>query len=94
MSYKSQLFPLSSACQAALHRQVGLSWGSSPASLRNADLQEMKFLRGWLIYDSELQPTLERGRVNWNLVAGLTLAIGVSAGFWAGMALVISWASR
>jgi hypothetical protein len=54
----------------------------------------MKFLRGWLIYDSELQPTLERGRVNWNLVAGLTLAIVVSAGFWAGVALVISWASK
>jgi hypothetical protein len=50
----------------------------------------MKFLRGWLVYDSDIQTALEQGRVNWNLVAGLTLAIVVSAGFWAGVALVVA----
>jgi hypothetical protein len=90
MSYKSQLFPLSSAREIPLRRRIGLSWGSSPANLTDTDLQEMKFLRGWLVYDSDIQSALEQGRVNWNLVAGLTLAIVISAGFWAGVGLIIA----
>jgi hypothetical protein len=90
MSYKSQLFPLSSACEIPLHRRIGLAWGTSPVNSRDPDLREMKLLRGWLVYDSGIQTALEKGRMNWNLVAGLTLAVVVSAGFWGGVGLVIA----
>jgi hypothetical protein len=58
--------------------------------LRNNCLQDMKFLRSWLVYDSDIQSAPARGRINWNMIAGLTLAIVVSASFWAALALVIA----
>jgi hypothetical protein len=91
MSYKSQLFPLSSASERPLRLQIDRAWGCSPANLRNADLQEMKFLRSWLVYDSDIQTASARGRMNWNMIAGLTLAIVVSAGFWASLGLVVAY---
>jgi len=48
------------------------------------------FLRSWLIYDSKLASRDSKGSCNWNFLIGLLLAGGVSAGFWAGIGLVIS----
>ncbi len=48
------------------------------------------FLRSWLVYDSKLASGEHRGKFNWNFFVGLLLAGGASAGFWAGIGLVIS----
>jgi hypothetical protein len=91
MSYKSQLFPLSSASERPLRLRIDRAWGCSPANLRNACLQDMKFLRSWLVYDSDIQTAPERGRIDWNPIEGLTLAIAVSAGFWASLGMIIAY---
>ena len=85
MSYKSQLFPLSSTCETPLRQRISQAWGSSPSNL-----EDTRFLRSWLVYDSELETGRTRGRVNWNMVLGLALAATVSAGFWTGVGLVIA----
>jgi hypothetical protein len=50
----------------------------------------MKFLRSWLVYDSEEETLRSQGRVNWYMVLGLVLATAISAGFWTGVGLVIA----
>jgi hypothetical protein len=89
MSYKSQIFPLSSTRETPLRRLISHSWGSSPANLRDMNLQDMKFLRSWLVYDSEIQTGRAPGRVNWSMVLGLALAMAVSATFWAGVGMMM-----
>jgi hypothetical protein len=89
MSYKSQLFPLSSTRETPLRQRISQAWGSSPSNL-----QDMKFLRSWFVYDSELESSRTHGQVNWNTVLGLVLAIAVSAGFWTGVGLLIAHAWR
>jgi hypothetical protein len=89
MSYKSQLFPLSSTRETPLRQRISQAWGSTPSNL-----QDMKFLRSWFVYDSELENNRTHGRVNWNMVLGLVLAIAVSAGFWTGVGLLIAHAWR
>lgn len=84
MSYKSQLF-LSSSCETPLRMPIGHSWGPSPA-----ESQEMKFLRSWLVYDSEIQASLVPGRTARNIVLGQALAIAASACVWAGVGLMIA----
>ena len=84
MSYKSQLTS-PSAGKATRHLPVQGSWGSLPANL-----QEVKFLRSWLVYDSDFPRRYVPGRVNWNLVLGLAAVVTVSATFWAGVGLMIA----
>jgi hypothetical protein len=84
MSYKSQLFR-SSICGTPLRMSIGHSWGSSPANL-----QDIKFLRSWLVYDSDIQSGSVRGCVNWGMVLGLALATAVSVSIWAGLGLMIA----
>jgi hypothetical protein len=82
MGYKSQL--VRSADEAP--SQLGIKvWGASPANL-----QDMKFLRSWLVYDSELPRRFVPGRVNWNLVLGLLSVVAISASFWAGIGLIVA----
>jgi hypothetical protein len=90
MSYKSRSFPRSSSSETPLRWRIGDTWGSSPVNLPDADLQDMKFLRSWLVYDSDLRIGVARGRFDWNLIAGVALAIGISASFWAGIGLIIA----
>ncbi len=101
MSGKLHIFPQSSTCETPLRSRIGDSWRSSPANLTHADLQDMKFLRSWLVYDfeiqdfeiqdSEIQISLKRRHVvDWNLIAGIALSFAVSAGFWAGIGLMIA----
>jgi hypothetical protein len=52
--------------------------------------ENAKFFRSWLVNDSDLETTRTHGRVNWNTVLGLTMAIVVSACFWAGVGLMIA----
>jgi hypothetical protein len=53
------------------------------------DSPDAQFLRSWLENDAETDGN-EHGRVNWGLISGLALAIGVSAAFWAGVGWMLS----
>ncbi len=55
-----------------------------------ADLEDAKFLRSWLVYDSSVDENRTTGRFNWNAALGLALMTAVSAGVWAGIALTIA----
>jgi hypothetical protein len=90
MSYKSRSVPRASSSETMLRWQIGDSWGSSPTSVPDAALQDMKFLRSWLVYDSDIQIGVARGRFDWNLIAGIALAVGISVTFWAGIGLMIA----
>jgi hypothetical protein len=83
---------LSSTRETPLRQPIERAWGSSPAKLQGLKANEMKLLRSWLVYDSDLQdsalqPGPASGRVNWNVLLGLAVATAVSAGIWA----VIGW---
>jgi hypothetical protein len=83
MSYKSQLFPLSSTREKPLRQRTSRARGSSHS-------QDMKFLRSWLVHDSDLEANRTHGRVNRNVLLGLVLATAVSAGFWTGVGLMVA----
>jgi len=53
------------------------------------NLQEPKFFRSWLVYDSNLEGEEIPGRLQWNMLLGLALAVTVSATFWVGVGLMI-----
>jgi hypothetical protein len=55
-----------------------------------APAEDAKFFRSWLVNDSDLETTRTHGRVNWNTMLGLAMAIVVSACFWAGIGLMIA----
>jgi hypothetical protein len=82
MSYRSQLYPLSSTSE---RMSVRSSWGSSPANS-----EDMRFLRSWLVYDSQIRSNCVSGRSNRSIAVGLGLAIVISASFWAGVAFLIA----
>lgn len=84
MSFKSQLYPLSGICEKPLHLPIRGSWGSAPA-----DSGDMKFLRSWLVFDSESQSHLA-SETTRNRFLGVALLVGISASFWAGIALMIA----
>jgi hypothetical protein len=82
MSYKSQLFSVSGADDALPLRD----WRNALP----ANWEEARFFRSWLVYDSTVRPGLELPRVNWYKLLGLTLAVALSAGVWAGIGLMIA----
>ncbi len=63
------------------YKQSHLTWLSStqPAT---------KFLRSWLVYDSSLEADKTGDSTNWNIILGLSLAVGLSAGFWVAVGLI------
>jgi hypothetical protein len=85
MSRKSQLFPQSGTSKTRWHLPIE---GSSRSSL--ADVREMKFLRSWLVYDSEIPGGFTHRRLNWRLVLGLAITVTVSASFWTGIGLLVA----
>jgi hypothetical protein len=84
MSYRfSQLSPRTSTRGLTMRMALRGPWsdaGSSP---------DAKFLQSWLEQDSDAYEE-PPGRTNWGMFAGIVLAIGVSAAFWAGVGWVIS----
>jgi hypothetical protein len=50
----------------------------------------LKFLRSWLVYDSEIPTLAVSGHVNRNRLLGLALSVSISASFWAGIGLMIA----
>jgi len=85
MSRKSQLTPESGTSGTRWHLPIERSWRSSPANLR-----EMKFLRSWLVYDSQIESGFAHRRLNWRLVLGLAIMVTVSASFWTGIGLLVA----
>ena len=62
---------------------------AGPCNAPPMNLQEVEVLRSWLVYDSELEG--QERRVRWNAVLGLAVALGVSAGFWTGVGLLVAY---
>jgi hypothetical protein len=87
MSYKIlQLSPLSTR---SMHVKIMIEgpWSVPPANFRQA-----QFLRSWMDYDSGIPfgRHAESAGFNWNALLGLLLAVGISAGSWAGIGLSLS----
>jgi hypothetical protein len=64
-----------------------------PESWRlSACAADITFLRSWLVSDSKLATQKQSGNFNWNFLVGLSVALVVSVGFWAGIGMAIaSW---
>jgi hypothetical protein len=82
MNYKYQFSPMSSTPNT----RAGSPFGKTKTW--SARLEDAKFFRSWLVYDSDLDATRTSGRFNWNIIAGLLLMVAVSAAGWSGVALL------
>jgi hypothetical protein len=60
-------------------------WSIPPESFQNT-----QFLRSWFEYDSEMRKTRPHSGVNWQLIFGILLLLGISVGFWAGAAWLVA----
>jgi hypothetical protein len=76
MDYKMQLSPIS------------VTHGSR-MRIPLLNREDAKFFRSWLVYDSDLDATRTRGRLNWNMIAGLGLMAVVSGAGWYGIAVLV-----
>jgi hypothetical protein len=88
MSYKqSHLTWLSSTQPAPIRLPIRLpirrAWGAPPTNALDT-----KFLRSWLVYDSSLDADKTGDSTNWNIILGLSLAVGLSACFWVAVGLI------
>jgi hypothetical protein len=52
-------------------------------------LEDARFFRSWLVYDSELEANRTHGYFNWNVLLGLATATLVNATGWAGALVVL-----
>jgi len=67
-------------------RAIPLQWTGLDPSLGGNG-----FLGSWILEDCEAQEQRnERRQIRWSAIGGLALAFAVSAGFWAGVGLLIS----
>jgi hypothetical protein len=62
----------------------------NPGHAPHSNLQDLHFLRSWLEYDSDIDDALPRRGINWYPVFGMLLVVAVSAGFWAGIGLMVT----
>jgi hypothetical protein len=83
MSYRSHLAWLSSTQPAHIRLPIRRAWGAAPSNMLDT-----KFLRSRLVYDSSVEAGETGGSPSWNTILGLSLAVGVSAGFWAAVGLI------
>jgi hypothetical protein len=80
MNHRLQLSPVSHS----LGRPAG--FGTKRNSLR---WENVKFFRSWLVYDSGLEESRSKGRINWNVVMGLCVMAAVSASGWYGISMLV-----
>jgi len=83
MNYRVQISPISSTCESEIAVPVRERRCAPPA-------ENTKYFRSWLVFDSDLEITRTRRRVNWAMVLGLALATAISASFWAGVGLIMA----
>ena len=81
MNYRMQLSPISGTRQMVADVRRSEAPDSRP--------DDTKFVRSWLVYDSDLDLNRTQGRMNWNMVLGVALAAAVSAGVWIGAGLIL-----
>lgn len=60
-------------------------WRVSSGALRDTG-----FLQSWLEVDSDLVDGGASDRFNWGAISGMVLAVLVSAGCWAGLAMIVA----
>ncbi len=85
MNYRMQLSPISGVRPLAPDVYRSESPETPPANLDDA-----RFVRSWLVYDSDLDLDCPPGHVNWSMVLGLVVAAVVSASFWLGAGVMIA----
>ena len=85
MNYRMQLSQISGIRQPSANVH-----GSEPPKPPPANWDDAKFVRSWLVYDSDLECSRTPGHVNWSMVLGIALAAAVSVGFWIGAGLIIA----
>ena len=84
MSYKVlQISPLTSTEGTHMRMAIQSHWND------RLDLSNATFLRSWLVYDSR-EDGEPRIRLNCNVVLGMLLVAGISAGFWTGVAVAVA----
>jgi hypothetical protein len=84
MNHRLQLSPLSTSTKLHTGLTFAGRWGRPLANL-----EDVKFFRSWLVYDSDLEVNRSSGRLNWNMLAGLTAMVAISFGGWSGIALLV-----
>jgi len=90
MSYRiTQLSPQTSTRGSSIRVLVNHEDNTRPEGLGN-----MQFLRSWFEYDFHASRSKRGQRLNWNAVWGLAIMVGISGGFWGGLALVVSRMAR
>ena len=85
MSFKAQLYPLSSTAEVSPGVAVRSSWGGSPTNP-----QDVKILRFGVVCGSDVSNNVVVSPRQRKVAVGLALAFGVSAGFWTGVALMVA----
>jgi len=90
MSYRvSQLSPQSTN-GSNLKISVQGPWSDPPENHRG-----MQVWRSWIELDSEeVEEKGSASGLNWNALLGLVAVVGISAGFWTGVGLLIARALR
>jgi hypothetical protein len=76
------------------NRLVRIAAIPDPRTTQSGCSQENGLLKSWLDDDSDPELRDPQGQVNWTMVSGAALSLTISAGFWAGVALVIERVSR
>jgi hypothetical protein len=84
MNYRLQLSPLS-------HSTGRTSAGFREKRNSRVSWENANFFRSWLVYDSGVEQSRTHGRVNWNVIAGLTIMAGTSAGGWYGISMLMRY---
>lgn len=86
MSYKiSQLSPQSSTHGTNLRLLI-----KNGSMVAHRDSRNIQWLRSWFEYDSQLAARRQSNGLNWNVILGLGLMIGVSSAVWTVVGLTLS----
>ena len=85
MNYRLQLSPISGTRESQLDLSSRERWEGPVANSQDANV-----FRSWLVYESDVETVRSAGRVNWNTVLGLALAVVVSVSFWVGVGIIVA----
>jgi len=61
---------------------------SGRAQLRGGS--NLQILRSWYEYDSEAELARPRRSLNWNMLLGAVIVVGISASFWTGVGILVA----